>query len=102
MATKTKMDAEPLRTTLVGVPGVTGDVHPVCATSRTNAIEWLRAGEPISAASDNGCLDVVKDDDGLWLCIFQRRMVTLGMQRFKHLAAVDQWLREWWPKLRCR
>jgi hypothetical protein len=86
---------------LVGIEGVSaGEVEAVCVRSRTAAIQELRAGAPaIIAAGDEGSLVVWVDDDGKYRCEFDRFLAAIDQKKFRHLAAVDQWLREWFPKM---
>lgn len=88
------------RARLVGLPGTTGDVSGVRVGSVTAAVRELRAGEAVFAAGDDGAITVWKDDAGMLRCEFSRRMWTVDAKSFKYLAAVHQWLKDWWPKMR--
>lgn len=75
------------------------ETRAVAATSRTDAIRWLREGYAITASGDNGALNVWKDKNGLWRCEFMRFLICQDSRSYKHIAAVDAWLAETFPKL---
>ena len=86
---------------LVGLPGVKAKaIDSPSVSTRTAAIREIKRGaRAITAAGDDGAINVWKDDDGMWRCEFQRYKSTLDSKTYRYLAAVDQWLKEWMPKL---
>jgi hypothetical protein len=95
MATNVK---RPRRITLTGLPGMPREVRAVLAQTRTEALHWLRKGETISAAGEQGSIDVWYVD-GWYQCEFARFKCPLDQSKFTTLAAVAMWLRRWWAKL---
>lgn len=88
--------------TLVGLAGVSSDsVEAIHVTSRTSALKHLRGGaRAVTAAGDNGALNVWIDEDGMYRCSFHRFLSTKNHGTWKYLASVDAWLREWWPRMK--
>jgi hypothetical protein len=86
---------------LTGLPCLNGgSVEPELVSSRTAAIKSLRdKAKAILAAGDEGSLHVVVGHDGLYHCEFFRYQRALNSSAFRHLASVDDWLREWFPKM---
>ncbi len=100
LARKTTAIPRRRRVTLTGLPGVRRKkVKAVGATSVTDAMKWLRAGQIITAASDEGAINVHQNDEGLYHCQFMRYCRTVAETKFTHLGAVQQWLKDWWAKM---
>lgn len=85
--------------TMRGLPGTLKDVEAASVKTRSSAIQQLRQKTAITAAGDYGALIVWFDDDGLFRCEFMRHCKTVNASQFKYLAAVDEWLRKWFPLL---
>ena len=85
--------------TLKGLPGTSGDVEAFAVRSRSAVLRCLRKQKAATAAGDHGALNVWIDDDGLFRCEFMRRCRTIDISRFAYVAAVDAWLRKWFPCL---
>lgn len=85
--------------TLVDLPDTTGDVQAVMVGSVTEAAKYLRQQMAVTAAGLTGALNVWRDDNGEWRCEFMRNLVTVERANFAHVAAVVQWLKEWWPSV---
>lgn len=85
---------------LPGLPGTSQDVSAVWATSVTDAMTFVREGCAITAAGAGGALVVWKGDDGQWRCEFMQHQRTTAFETFKHIAAVAEWLKEWWPQMK--
>ena len=84
---------------LRGLPGTSGDVEAVSVGSRTAAITALRRGQAVTAAGDHGALNVWTNGDGHWCCEFMRRQQKVDAKKYAYMAAVDAWLRRWFPCL---
>lgn len=86
---------------LIGIEGVeAGEVESVSVRSRTAAIRELRAGaKAVTAAGGEGALNVWRDDNGAFRCEFDRYRTPIDQKTFRFLGPVDDWLREWFPKL---
>jgi len=85
--------------TLKRLPGTRRDVEAVSVQSRSAAIRALRNKQASTAAGDHGALNVWIDDEGLFRCEFMRRCRSVNAERFAYMAAVDAWLRAWFPCL---
>jgi hypothetical protein len=83
------------------LPGRPGFTECEIAGSVSGALKSLRAGQPVTAAGDNGSLNcyATKSKSGAWGCLFYRYQVELSRQRFTRLSDVRKWLREWFPQL---
>jgi len=98
MATKTVPKGDVRLMDLPGVEG--GTLRAITVSSRTNAMEMLRLGAAaITRADDTGALVVYRDDEDMFRCEFMRHRRTVNLGRYKYLAAVDEWLRQWWPEM---
>lgn len=87
--------------TLTGLPGTSEPTREVAsARSVSHAVELLRSGwNGISQARDCGSVTVWLDDNGMWRCEFCSFRIAENESKFVHLAAVYQWLKDWWPKM---
>lgn len=84
---------------LTNLPGRPGITKAEGVSSRTAAINALRSGNAVTASGDDGAINVYRDNAGEFRCIFCQFRVRIKSETFRHLAAVDEWLREWFPKL---
>ncbi len=86
---------------LFNLPGVhSGVVDAVQVTCRTGATEMLKKGQSIIASGNNGALHVWQDDAGQYCCQFCQFGQPIETSTYKYLAAADEWLRIWFPKLK--
>lgn len=102
MAAATKKQSTKGRTwhKLVDVPGVSGgEVKAYAAKSPNDALFFITDSKAVTAAGDNGALNVWRDDSGQWRCEFHRRLCTINSITTKSVRRVMAWMREWWPRM---
>lgn len=80
---------------LSGLPGTTGDVEAVFILTASEAVEKIQEGYAVTAAADNGAINVWVDDSGKYRCEAQRYCVSVDSQEFNRLMDVAAWVREW-------
>lgn len=103
-AKRTKFEDQKLPTrykaTAVGLPGTRKETKLTFVTSPTDAARFLRAGQSVTAAGDDGAMIVWRDVDGNFRCEFYQRLSTKDSRNFRYLASAAAWMKEFWPRLR--
>lgn len=95
-----KNSQPPTFSTLIGLPGIPKrEAQAVNVRSVTDAIRRLRDGHFITTAGSSGALTVWNDSDAMYRCEFDVQGVPQSEKSFEYLAAVHQWLKDWWPRL---
>ena len=84
---------------LKGLPGARQVVRAVHVRSVTDAVRWLRKKKSITAAGNNGALNVFYNTKGEIVAEFYRNCVTLNSTPCKSVAAAYRWLQEFWPTI---
>lgn len=62
--------------------------------------EGLREHRIVSAAGDNGAINVWRDDDGFFRAEAFRYMVTQDSKRFGAKKLALAWVRDWLPRIK--
>jgi hypothetical protein len=84
--------------TLRGLPGTKRNRKAGFVHSVTAALQALRAKGAATAASDNGALNIWRDDSGAYRCEFMRYRASVDRQIFHRVSDVRRWLKTWLPK----
>lgn len=71
----------------------------VTVSSVSAAMKEIRKGRSITAASDNGAINVWHRDDGRIQCEFMQFRESKSSRKFRKKASVKSWLVEWFPKI---
>ena len=89
---------------LVGLPGVKGGKikNVKHASSVSGAMRVLRVERAVTGAGDHGAWTVWKDDDVKVRCDFSRHRMTINEVICTTKKQVEEWLREWLPKVDTR
>jgi len=62
-------------------------------------LKAIRDHRICSSSGDDGAINVYIADDGTYRCSFCRYLSYLDNQTFTTKAAVQKWLKEWFPKM---
>lgn len=87
--------------TLINLPGVTGgriDNVPFF-NSVSQAIRLLSTYRACTSAGDHGAVNVYRDDDLRFRCVFHRRCIELDQTIVTTKKDVRRWLAEWYPRV---
>ena len=84
---------------LRGLPGTSDVRECVFVGTAAQAIKNLRLGMAVSAASDNGAINMWDDAEGKYRCEAMRHMHTLEAKVFTNLKDVRRWVSEWLRKI---
>lgn len=85
---------------LVGLEGVRKKALDARFFSKpTQASRLLRTHRALTAASDNGAINVWIDDAGRYRAAFYRRYQALSEWRGKQKTRLTKWLKVWMPKM---
>jgi len=63
------------------------------------ASRFLRTHRALTAAGDNGAINVWIDDAGRYRATFYRHYATLSTWRGKQKTRLTEWLKAWMPKM---
>lgn len=83
---------------LTDLPGVSKKVVD-CSFFRTinQCFNGLRKFNAVTAAGDNGAINVWRDDAGKYRVAFYRRLCTVASETFDSQKQVRIWLQQWMP-----
>jgi hypothetical protein len=83
-----------------GMDGVKGKLTGVIVRSVAGFNKKLRIHRIVSAAGDNGSVNVYVDDAGKYRCEFHQYRQTIDQKEYRTKASALQWLKEFLPKVR--
>lgn len=89
-----------MKSTIQQLPGISRDIEAEWINSASEALAILRTGAAVTAAGDNGVLDVYKDDSGQFRCHVVRDNWTLEDRSFEQIEQVLPWVKKWLRKIR--